>query len=227
MSLEIKVGPPQLAVHQGYCVMVSDPDGQILEEGDKGLYFLDTRLISSWAMFADGVPWTLLNGGALAASAARVYCTNPAIHTAEGTIPERTLGLVFGRHIDGGMHEDIDITNYGPKPVSFNLELAIRSDFADLFEVKGKSVTRRGAISTDWANDKQALTTTYRHEDFSRALRVTASAPSTSPMSYANGRLSFNVRARARWIVAHVSSLRFCQRGRMEHGPLTGRRAIS
>ena len=179
MSLEIKVGPPQIAVHQGYCVMVSDPDGQILKEGDKGLYFLDTRLISSWAMFADGVPWTLLNGGVLAASAARVYCTNPAIHTAEGTIPERTLGLVFGRHVDGGMHEDIDITNYGPKPVSFNLELAIRSDFADLFEVKGKSVTRRGSISTDWANDKQVLTTTYRHEDFSRALRVTASAPDT------------------------------------------------
>jgi glycogen debranching enzyme len=192
MSLEIKVGPPQLAVHQGYCVMVSEPDGQILVEGDKGLYFLDTRLISSWAMFADGVPWTLLNGGALAACAARVYCTNPAIRTAAGTIPERTLGLVFGRHVDGGMHEDFDITNYGPKPVSFNLELAIRSDFADLFEVKTKSVTRRGSISIDWANDNQVLTTTYRHEDFSRTLRVTASAQHAT-MSYANGRLSFNV----------------------------------
>jgi hypothetical protein len=72
MTLEIKVGPPQLTVHQGYTVMVSDPDGQILTEGQKGLYFLDTRLISSWAIFADGVQWKLLNGGALAASAAQV-----------------------------------------------------------------------------------------------------------------------------------------------------------
>jgi len=150
MSLEVKVGPPQLAVHRGYCVMVSEPDGQILAEGDKGLYFLDTRLVSSWAISADGVPWTLLNGGALAASAARVYCTNSVIHTAGGAIPERTLGLVFGRHIDGGMHEDIDITIYGPKLVTFSLELMIRSDFADLFEVKSKSVTRCGAISTEW-----------------------------------------------------------------------------
>ncbi|MCW6511773.1 amylo-alpha-1,6-glucosidase [Lichenifustis flavocetrariae] len=192
MTLEIKVGPPQLAVHQGYTVMVSDPDGQISVEGDKGLYFLDTRLISAWAMFADGVPWKLLNGGALSASAARIYCTNLPILTAGGTIAENTLGLVFGRHIDGGMHEDVDIINYGATPVCFSLELAIRSDFADLFEVKGKTVTRRGQIRTDWSPEKQALTTTYSHEDFSRALKVTAINQHTA-MTYANGRLNFTV----------------------------------
>jgi glycogen debranching enzyme len=192
MTLEIKVGAPQLAVHQGYTVMISDPDGQILQEGDYGLYFLDTRLISFYALFADGMPWMFLNGGALAASAARVYCTNPSIRTAAGMVPERTLGLLFGRHIDGGMHEDIDITNYGPEPVCINLELAIRSDFADLFEVKGKAVTRKGEIGTEWSAERQELTTTYRHEDFSRALRVTA-ADQHSPMAYANGRLSFVV----------------------------------
>jgi glycogen debranching enzyme len=192
VTLEIKVGPPQLAVHQGYTVMVSDPDGQIRKEGDQGLYFLDTRLISSYALFADGVAWTFLNGGALAASAARIYCTNPPIRTAAGTVPERTLGLVFGRHIDGGMHEDINITNYGPEPVCLNLEIAIRSDFADLFEVKGKTVTRKGEIRTDWVTERQELTTTYSHGGFSRALRVTA-GDQHSPMAYANGRLSFVV----------------------------------
>src|ERR1700735_2076036 len=95
MTLEIKVGPAQLTIHQGYTVMVSDPDGQILTEGQKGLFFLDTRLISSWAMFANGVRWKMLNGGALAASAARVYCTNPPILTFAGIIPENTLGLLL------------------------------------------------------------------------------------------------------------------------------------
>ncbi|WP_131116413.1 glycogen debranching N-terminal domain-containing protein [Lichenihabitans psoromatis] len=192
MTLEIKVGPPQLAVHQGYTVMVSEPDGQILAGGDKGLYFLDTRLISGWAMFADGVPWTLLNGGALSASAAQIYCTNPPISTAGGTIAKNTLGLVFGRHIDGGMHEDVDIINYGSKPICFSLELSIRSDFADLFEVKGKKVTRRGEIRTEWSAETQSLTTTYRHDDFSRALKVTAVNEHTA-MTYANGRLSFTI----------------------------------
>ena len=192
MTLEIKVGPPQLTVHQGYSVMVSDPDGQILTEGQKGLFFLDTRLISSWAIFANGVPWRLLNGGALAASAARIYFTNPPILTSAGNIPENTLGLILGRHLDGGMHEDIDITNYGQETVCFNLEIAIRSDFADLFEVKSKKVTRRGEITTDWSATAQELTTTYRHEDFSRSLTVMASNQH-SAMSYANGRLSFDV----------------------------------
>ena len=172
--------------------MVSDPDGQILTECEKGLYFLDTRLISLWAMFADGVPWKLLNGGALAASAARVYCTNLPILTADGNIPANTLGLIFGRHIDGGMHEDIDITNYGSRKVCFNLEVAFRSDFADLFEVKGKCVTRRGEIRSDWSAATQELTTTYRHQDFSRSIAVMASGHH-SAMNYANGRLSFNI----------------------------------
>ena len=193
MALEVTVGSPQLTVHRGYTVMVSDPDGQIREEGPKGLYFLDTRLISAWAMFADGVPWTLLNGGSLAASAARVYCTNPAIPTAGGVIPERTLGLVFGRRIEAGMREDFDIINHGSQPVCFNLEIMIRSDFADLFEVKSKAVTRRGEIRTVWSEDRQELTTTYRNADFSRAVRIAAGDPG-SPMTYANGRLSFTVK---------------------------------
>ena len=106
--------------------------------------------------------------------------------------PSIRLGLILGRHIDGGMHEDIDITNYGLQKVCFNLELAIRSDFADLFEVKGKNVIRRGEIASDWSAAAQELTTTYRHDDFSRSLKVTARGQD-SAMSYANWRLSFNI----------------------------------
>lgn len=193
MALEIKVGPPQLTVHQGYTVMVSDTDGQVQANGQKGLYFLDTRLISLWQLFADGVPWTILNGGALAPTAAKIYLTNPEILTSAGRIAENTLGLIFSRHIDGGMHEDVDITNFGPTPVHFNLELAIRSDFADIFEVKTKAYKRRGQIATQWSDGAQELTTTYHHHDFSRSIRVTASA-NLSAMTYANGRLSFFIR---------------------------------
>jgi glycogen debranching enzyme len=192
LTLEIKVGPPQLTVHQGYTVMVSEPDGQMLDVTQNGLFFLDTRLICVWALFADGVPWKLLNGGGLSGNSARVFCTNAPIPTAGGTIAENTLGLAFGRRIDGGMHEDVEITNHGSDAACFNLELAIRSDFADLFEVKSKSVIRRGDIAVAWSVKDQTLTTTYTNEDFSRAVRVRAS-DAGSPMTYANGRLSFNV----------------------------------
>ena len=73
----------------------------------------------------------------------------------------RTLGLVIGRKLGGGMHEDLDITNHGRRPVRFNLEIAIRSDFADVFEVKPNRIVRRGRIATDWSDEHQKLRTTY------------------------------------------------------------------
>jgi hypothetical protein len=46
--------------------------------------------------------------------------------------------MVFSRHMDGGMHEDIDITNHHTEAVRFELSLTIKGDFADLFEVKAR-----------------------------------------------------------------------------------------
>jgi len=52
------------------------------------------------------------------------------------------------RDILGGMHEDIDITNHHLERVEFQM-LAIRSDFADIFQVKSKQLAR-GQIETTW-----------------------------------------------------------------------------
>ena len=43
MPLEIRIGPPHLVVHQGQTVWVSEPDGQVGEDAQKGLLFRDTR----------------------------------------------------------------------------------------------------------------------------------------------------------------------------------------
>jgi hypothetical protein len=50
MPIEVQVGPPQIAIHQGQTVLISGEDGQIGWPTDKGLYFLDTRLISAWSI---------------------------------------------------------------------------------------------------------------------------------------------------------------------------------
>src|ERR1700722_19680232 len=49
---KVQVGPQQVSIHQGQTVLVSEPDGQINWPSDKGLYFLDTRVISSWPIYA-------------------------------------------------------------------------------------------------------------------------------------------------------------------------------
>ena len=190
MPFKVEVGPPQIAIHQGQTVLISDHDGQIVWPTDKGLYYLDTRLISAWSIYANGTPWVLLNGGPIAYYAARIFLTNADILTQDGTIAARTLGFVISREIDGGLHEDLDITNFGSKSVRFNLEVSIRCDFADTFDVKSNRIIRRGQITTQWAPESQTLTNIYRNADFMRGVVITAS---DAPALYANGRLTFDV----------------------------------
>src|SRR6516164_11439080 len=132
MAFKVQVGPPQIAIHQGQTVLVTDPDGTITRPSEKGLYFLDTRIISNWVIYANGEPWQLLNGGPISYYAARIYLTNKSILTEDGLIPSRTLGLTISRSLSGGLHEDLDITNNSMKSVRFQLEVAFRCDFADI-----------------------------------------------------------------------------------------------
>jgi len=192
MSFKVQVGPPQISIHQGQTVLVTEADGQIVWPSDKGLYFLDTRVISSWSLFANGVPWELLNGGAVTYFGARIFQTNRAFVTEDGPIEARTLGLTLSRHIEGGMHEDIDISNNSGKAVRFNLEIAVRGDFADIFEVKSNRIVRRGRITTSWSEAHQHARLTYRNRDFSREVLITAK-PTGAKSVYANGRISFDI----------------------------------
>jgi glycogen debranching enzyme len=157
MAFKVQVGPAHIALHQGQTVLLTETDGRVNWPSKGGLYFRDTRVISAWAIFANGEPWDLLNGGAVAPQAARIFLTNRNFATEDGPVEARTLGLEIGRQIDSGLHEDIDITNNSQKPVRFNLEVAIRADFADIFEVKGENIVRRGHIVTAWSAARKSL----------------------------------------------------------------------
>ncbi len=173
-------------------MLVTRPDGQIDWPSDMGFYVHDTRMVSAWHVFANGAEWDVLNGAAVAHYAARIFLTNRQFVTEDGLVAPRTLSLSVARSIGDGLHEDLDLTNHGMTPVRFNLEVAIRSDFADIFEVKTNRIVRRGRITTEWSQESEALVTTYHNRGFSRALRLTAHRAG-SPAVYANGRLSFSI----------------------------------
>jgi glycogen debranching enzyme len=193
MPFKVQVGPPQIAIHQAMTVLLTETDGQINWPSDKGLYFFDTRLISAWSVYANGTEWDLLTGGAVNFDSARILLTNCAFLTEDGPIPRQTLAFSLSRLIDQGLHEDLDITNHGMKPVRFNLEIAIRSDFADVFDVKAKRDIRRGHINSEWSESNQTLRTTYRNADFSRGVAVRV-GDGDGKAVFANGRLSFEVK---------------------------------
>src|SRR5207245_714097 len=122
--------------------------------------------------------------------AARIYLANAAFPTEEGDVPAGKLGLAISRAVGEGIHEDLDITNHGRGTVRFNLEIALRSDFADLFEVKSHKFVRRGHIESDWDHERRELRVKYANRDFRRAF-VFRLANSDSPPNYANGRITF------------------------------------
>ena len=143
MAIEVVVGPPLVTINRGDTFVLSEMDGCITAYTDQGIYSRDTRYVSSYEIFANGERWILQNSGALAYYASRTYLTNPRIVTEYNEIEAATVSLILDRAVSDGIHEDFEIHNYGMRPVRFSLELSLRTDFADIFEVKAKRLVRK------------------------------------------------------------------------------------
>ena len=192
MPVEITVGPPVITINQGNTFMVTDQRGEIDSESEQGIFAGDTRFVSFYQLYINGVRWQLLSSGAVSYYASRLYFTNPPVSTEDGAIERRVLGLRVTRTVGDGIHEDLDITNYAMHPVRFVLETGLRSDFADLFEVKSQEFDRRGRVTTQWDEANNELVNAYTNQDFSRQLIYKVFRPSSPPL-YSNGRMTFEV----------------------------------
>jgi glycogen debranching enzyme len=191
MPVEIAVGTPLLTINHGATFMVTGLGGEIQADTEQGVFADDTRFVSYYAISANGTPWQCLNSAATEYYAARLYLTNAVVVTEDGHIPAGTLSLVISRTIGDGIHEDLDLVNHGLGPVRFNLEIALRADFADLFEVKLGHLVRRGRIVTEW-HESAELETSYTNGDFRRGLIYRLVHSGSRPI-YANGRITFEV----------------------------------
>ena len=172
MAFTVQAGASRIAIHHAMTVLVTGSDGQITGTDQQGLFFRDTRLISAWGLTAAGFPWELLSGGAVSSAFARLYLTNPAFRSDSADIPRRSVSLVLSRHIDGGMRDDITVTNYGRATAQFDLSLRLESDFADLFEAKANRRQERGENNVVWSPDTHTLSVQHRNGDFMRGLTI-------------------------------------------------------
>ena len=69
----------------------------------------------------------------------------------------------------------------------------MRADFADIFDVKGENIVRRGRIITSWSEKRQILRISYRNKDFLREVIIHTGEGDGQPTVSANGRLSFDI----------------------------------
>ena len=196
MSFKFNLGPPQVTINNEWTFLVTEPDGSVSFPSEKGLYFFDTRLISGWAVSANGQAWDLRTSSNLSHYAARFFLSNRSLPTQNGLVEPGTVELVITRYLAGGMHEDLDITNYSSEAIRFQLEVAILSDFDDLLHVKLGGIVRHGVVRSVWSEENQKLRTTYRstkgERKFCRDLTLELNS-SITPAVYTNGRITFEI----------------------------------
>lgn len=190
MPTKVSINSGQITINDGSTFLVTDTNGAIDDNLAQGFFVQDTRLISYYEVSLNRYQLLRLASSTLNHHSALYQFTNPEFHTVKGDLPQGCLILNIRRDVAEGMHEDIDITNYHSETVEFQLMLALRSDFADIFEVKGKQMLMRGETQTNWKDG--ALTTDYHNESFYRSI-ITEPVNCSSKPNYANGRLHFNV----------------------------------
>ena len=190
MTFPVQVGPASITINRDDRFLVCQPDGRILGGLDDGFFTRDTRMISGYELRINGHRPLLLNSAPIQFFSARFEYSNEAFLDDVGPVDRQTLSIRLDRTVDEGVHEDLDIVNYAQRTVRLTIEVAIDSDFADIFDVRKDTLVRRGQINTRWFRSRGELRTTYVNGPFQREL-IVAVEKADSPIQYANGRLVF------------------------------------
>jgi glycogen debranching enzyme len=115
---------------EGSTFCLSDESGDLDAAAGHGLFFRDTRILSSWRLRVDGQRPRLISVGAPDPYRAVFVARLPTPDAATHVLVERR------RYVGDGMREDIRLRNLSPQPRQVTLALEVAADFADLFAVK-------------------------------------------------------------------------------------------
>ncbi|MBE9177837.1 amylo-alpha-1,6-glucosidase [Oculatella sp. LEGE 06141] len=182
---------PTLTLKDDDLFFIADTLGNIsCSDGDTaaslGLFCRDTRFLSRLELQLEGRSPVLLSSDARRGFVLSVLCTNPRIDH----IAADTIGIEREIVINGGLFEELTITNYSTSPIRFEMTLSFDADFIDLFEVRGAKRSRRGKLLRPLPN-KQTEATGETETEGSEGATVleapevdTLSAPTELLMAY-------------------------------------------
>lgn len=165
---------PTLTLKDNDLFLVSDTLGNISGRSESdmstsmGLFCADTRFLSRLELQIQGHSPVLLSSTAEKGFVLSVLCTNPHIND---QLQADTIGIQRELVLNGGLFEEIKVSNYSTSPIQFELSLSFDADFVDLFEVRGRGREQRGQILRAIAQkpaepeDTQALILAYQGLD--------------------------------------------------------------
>ncbi len=198
-------------VTQGRTVLATDTDGFINGNDRYGLWVFQTRNLSRYRWLIEGEqPLCTAQSNVEQHSWLGYYIASPPniedTGRDESDPAQQTIELRLSRAIGGGMHEDVEITNFTQTATSIRLELEVDADFADPSEAGGKR-RQKGKLTRAWEQvDESAweLEFDYRAEHryahqgdkgmarMHRGLLLRVQGADSAP-EYHDGRIAFRV----------------------------------
>ncbi len=184
---------PSIKINHGATFLVTDRHGAIpLASGDYGLYSSDTRFVSRHELRLNGKQPESVASVRLSFRHARWHMVADNVAGPGGDMREAKVAITVDRLVSlHRMHEDLSLHTYARSPLSVLLEIALESDFADLFEVRYKSWQRRADLNTWWVGPN-SLEARYQNKDFVRRCLV-RTLTERAGITYANGSLRFPI----------------------------------
>jgi glycogen debranching enzyme len=184
---------PTVKINHGATFLVTDQDGAVpLAAGDCGLFSNDTRYVSRHEVRLNGRRPQSVASVRLSFQHARWHLIADNVEATDGDMRGARVAVTVDRLLDlHRLHEDFVLRSYGRTSLTLLLEIALESDFADLFEVRRRTWQRRAELETTWTAPNK-LEFHYRHQDFVRRC-VVRTLNDTAGVTYANGSLRFPV----------------------------------
>ena len=168
--------PDQLiSVLDGNTFIVSDRHGDVRPEHwlhPHGFFSEDTRFVSQWELTVSGGRPEVLSTAHVFYFVAQFFLVPPTT-TLHAAAP---LSIVRQRVVKDVWLEQLILGNHLEEPLDVALDLAVATDFADLFEVKDARVRHRDVVAIPGEDE---LVLRYRNGPFVRETRITVSEPAT------------------------------------------------
>ena len=160
----------KLVLREDDIFVVSDAAGDIREEdgGGNGMYYHDTRYLSTLDITLNGDKLDILSSSSEQNFMANVQLANRTLHQENGqVILPHTISVRRNRFVKDGLHERVGLFNYNSDPVQVELAISFGGDFRDMFDVRGYGRPIRGKVLPPDAA-KASVTLSYLGQDRDR-----------------------------------------------------------
>jgi glycogen debranching enzyme len=182
------LGSVQVLKHEN-AFLLTDQFGDIhADSRGLGLYCGDTRVLSCSVMRVAGLRPVLLQGSMGGNFRGTIHLTNPNIDRniaaktgASDPMAGRKLGITRERLIGAGaLQERLVVENHAEHQETFDIELELAADGADIFEVRGYPRPKRGTCLPIACTDRRM---TFRYDGLDGVRRATHVVLGQAPRS--------------------------------------------